>query len=174
MIRSFRLVTLAVPFVGAAAFALTGCGSSTGPTPVPCTQGTVFTSRTPIPANSKTVQVFTTQAAGSLHVSLDWVAPTHVVSTVLAQAPCSVEQLENSACNVLFSLFSPPKPLEDATTLLPAGSYSLIIGNPNAVEESVSADVVLKSAGCPGGGQALALDPPAPTAAGRLERPYSG
>ena len=134
----------------------------------------MFTSRTPIPANTKTVQVFTTHAAGSLHLTLDWGSETHAVSTVLAQAPCSLEQLQNSECNVLFSLFSPPKPLQDATTLVPPGSYSLIIGNPNAVDESVSADVVLKSAGCPGGGQALALEPPAPTAAGRSQRPYPG
>ncbi len=174
MIRSLRLVTLAAPILGVAVGTLTGCGSSTGPTPVPCTQSTVFTSRTQVPANSKSVQTLTTSATGSLHVTLDWGSTSNVVSVVLAQAPCSLEQLQKSECNVLFSLFSPPKPLQDATSLLRAGSYSLIIGNPNAAEESVSAEVVLKSAGCPAESSATLLEPLAPATALRSHRPYSG
>lgn len=174
MIRSFRLPAFAAPLLGFALAPLMGCGSSTGPTPVPCTQSTVFTSRTPVPANTKVVQTVTTSATGSLHLTLDWGSSSHAVSVAFAQAPCSLEQLQNSECNVLFSGFSPPKPLQEATSLLRAGSYSLIIGNPNAVEESVSVEVVLKSAGCPAESQAQMLEPPATATAGRSQRPYTG
>jgi hypothetical protein len=133
----------------------------------------VFTSRTEVLANTKTVQTVTTTATGSLHVTVDWSSNSNVVSLVLAQAPCSLDQLQNSQCNVLFSLFAPPKPLQDSTSLLRAGSYSLIIGNPNAVDETVSADVVLKSAGCPAESSATLLDPPA-SATVASQRPFPG
>jgi hypothetical protein len=71
------------------------------------------------------------------------------MNVVLAQSPCDAERLAAAGCNVLFSLWSPPKPLQDSTSLLRAGTYVLIVGNPNTAPESISAHVILRSAGCP-------------------------
>lgn len=174
MIRSFRLPRFAALVLGPALAPLMGCGSSTGPTPVPCSQSVVFTAHGPIPAGTKNLETFTTHATGSLHVTVDWGSTSNEMSLLLTQAPCTLEQIQNSQCNVLFTVFSPPKPLHDVTTLLHPGTYELVVGNPNAVEESVSVEVVLKSAGCPAESQARLLEPPAPATAGRSQRPYTG
>lgn len=174
MMRSFRFLTFAAPLSGFALVLLSGCGSSTGPTAVPCAQSTVFTAHRKVPAGAKDIEVFTTHATGSLHLTVDWGSDSHEMSVALVQAPCSLEQIQNSQCNVLFTLVSPPKPLQEATTLLHAGSYELVVSNPNPVGESVSVEVVLKTAGCPAESHARALDPPASAAARRSHLPYAG
>jgi hypothetical protein len=118
---------------------------------VPCTHATVFSSRTQIAAHAKTVQSFTTSETGRLELTVDWSFAPTVVSAILSQAPCTLDKLEASECNVQFTLFSPPKPLHESTTLLRAGTYDLILANPNAVPQSFSAQVVLTSVGCPEG-----------------------
>jgi len=128
---------------------LAGCSSPTDPPPVACTHSTVFTSRRQIPANTKDLQTFTIPATGSLDVTVDWTFAGSVMSAVLAQAPCSIEQLQSSSCNVIFSAFSPPKPITDATSLRRSGGgYSLIISNLTSFPETVSVQVTLTSAGC--------------------------
>jgi len=100
--------------------------------------------------NAKDTASITTPATGHLEVTVDWLLASDFVSVALAQAPCSVDQLSNSACDVLFSQFSPPKPLANSTSLLRAGTYTLIVANLNPIPESVSTQVVLTSAGCAG------------------------
>jgi hypothetical protein len=128
---------------------LGGCSSPAGPAPVPCTQVTVFSNRSQLPASTQQIQAITTTAVGRLSVIVDWASSDNVMSMVLAQAPCSSDQLAADEYNVLFSLFSPPKPLQDSTTLLRPGTYDLIIANPNSVPEMITSHVLLLSAGCP-------------------------
>jgi hypothetical protein len=130
MTRSFRSWPCLVLLSGLVPGLTTGCSSPTGPAPVPCTQTTAF-------------------AAGALDVTVDWRSDTDIMNVVLAQSPCTTEQLAAAGCNVLFSAWSPPKPLKDSTTLLRSGTYVLIVGNPNAAPETISARVILRSAGCP-------------------------
>jgi hypothetical protein len=87
--------------------------------------------------------------AGALDVSVDWTSDSTIMNVVLAQSPCTTDQLAAAGCNVLFSAWSPPKHLTDSTSLLPSSTYVLIVGSPNPVQESISAQVALRSAGCP-------------------------
>src|SRR5262245_17134805 len=128
---------------------LAGCDSPAGPEPVPCTRETIFQGGATVAANAKESRTFTSPALGAMDVTVDWTFELSTVSIVVAQAPCSVEQLQNAECNVQFSLWSPPKPLTGSTTLLPAGQYALVFANPNPVAQRVSARVDLRSAGCP-------------------------
>jgi hypothetical protein len=130
---------------------LAGCDSPAGPEPVPCTHETIFQGGATVAANAKEARTFTSPALGALDVSVDWTFELSTVSVAVTQAPCSLEQLQNSECNVQFSLWSPPKPLRGSTLLLPPGQYVLIFANPNPVPQFVSARVDLRSAGCPSG-----------------------
>jgi|SRR5215468_334077 len=146
--RRGRAVSLSALVLGVT----TGCGSSpAGPPPVECAQTTLVSASRTVAPNTKEAQAFTTPATGRLDVTVDWSLPVNIVSVALAQSPCSVDQLQASACNVYFSQFSPPKPLVNSTSLLRAGSYTVIVANPNPVPESFSVRVVLTSAGCPQG-----------------------
>jgi len=128
---------------------LAACDSPAGPEPVPCAQRTIFQGSATVPANSKESRTFTSPALGAMDVTVDWTFELSTVAVVVAQAPCSVEQLQNSECNIQFSLWSPPKPLTGSTSLLPAGQYALVFANPNPAAQRVSARVDLRSAGCP-------------------------
>jgi hypothetical protein len=116
---------------------------------VACSQSTVFTGLAQVAPGIPSVQSFTTTSTGALQVTVDWASEESVMNLVVSQAPCTLEQLQASSCNVLTSLWSPPKPMLASTTLLPSGTYVVIVGNPNAVEESIATRVVLSSAGCP-------------------------
>lgn len=133
----------------ALALLLTSCGSPAGPPTVPCTQTTAFQGGIQVPPNTRHVQSFTTPATGALDVTVDWTSASNIMNVVLTQAPCTTEQLAASGCNVLFSAWSPPKPLRVSTSLLPSGTYVLYVGNPNPAAESITAQVLLSSAGCP-------------------------
>jgi hypothetical protein len=140
-------------FAAAAACALalgplSGCEDAEGPPSFPCTRQTVLSVETRIPASTQIVQSFTTPNTGRLVFSVDWVDPEHIVSVVLAQAPCGEAEFRANACNVISNLFPPPKPLADTTTWLRPGTYDLLIGNFATVEETTSTNVVLSSAGC--------------------------
>ena len=149
MTRSFRRSLLLVASCGLAVGGLTNCENPAGPAPVPCTQTTAFKGGIQVPPNTPHVQSFTTPSTGTLDVTVDWTSASSILNVVLAQSPCTTDQLAASGCNVLFSAWSPPKPLKESTTLLPPGTYVLIVGNPNPAPETISAQVILRSAGCP-------------------------
>ena len=149
MTRSFRSWPCLVLLSGLIPGLATGCSSPTGPAPVPCTQTVAFAGQAQVATGNPLVQPFTTSATGALDVTVDWRSETDIMNVVLAQSPCDAERLAAAGCNVLFSLWSPPKPLQDSTSLLRAGTYVLIVGNPNTATETVSAHVILRSAGCP-------------------------
>jgi len=146
---SFARALLGIAAAGVALAPLAGCDSPAGPEPVPCARETIFQGGATVPANAKESRTFTSPAVGAMDVTVDWTFELSTVSIVVAQAPCSVEQLQNAECNVQFSLWSPPKPLTGSTSLLPAGQYALVFANPNPVPQFVSARVDLRSAGCP-------------------------
>ena len=125
------------------------CSTPAGPTPVDCTRTILATGSRVLAPNVRDTASITTPATGRLEVTVDWVVALDFVSVALAPAPCSVDQLQNSACDVLFSQISPPKPLVNSTSLLRPGTYTLIVANLNPTPESVSTQVVLVSAGCP-------------------------
>jgi len=149
MTRSLRLSLCLLALSGLALGFLSGCSSPAGPSPVPCTETTAFAGTAQVIPNNPHSQSITTTATGALDVSVDWTSASNIMNVVLAQAPCTTDMLQASGCNVLFSAWSPPKPLKESTTLLPAGSYVLIVGNPNPAPETITAQVILRSAGCP-------------------------
>jgi hypothetical protein len=148
---SFARALQGIVVAGLVLAPLAGCDSPAGPEPVPCSHATIFQGSATVPANAKESRTFTSPALGAMAVTVDWTFELSTVSVVVAQAPCSVEQLQNAECNVQFSLWSPPKPLTGSTRLLPAGQYALVFANPNPVPQVVTAHVDLRSAGCPTG-----------------------
>ena len=149
MTRSFRSWPCLVLLSGLVPGLATGCSSPTGPAPVPCTQSTAFAGTAEVAPGIPHAQSFATNATGALDVTVDWASDTDIMNVVLASSPCTTEQLAAAGCNVLFSAWSPPKPLRNSTTLLRSGTYVLIVGNPNTAPETISAHVILRSAGCP-------------------------
>jgi hypothetical protein len=137
------------------ALLLPACGSSPPtmvmptPTPVPCTQATIFQGAAAIPNNTADFESITTTSTGRLDVTLDWTFASSQEGVFIAQAPCSFAQFKASACNFLLSLISPPKPLKGSAPNVAAGTYVLIIGNAASQNESVSIQVLLSAATCP-------------------------
>ena len=153
MISSWRRPLVVAPLCALALGPMAGCSNPAGPTSGPCTEQTVFSDQSPIAANTYLVQSVTAPQTGRLTVTVDWVVPTNILSTVLAQAPCTLEQFLANKCNVILNLFPPPKPLNASTYWLSAGTYDVIIGNFSPVEETASTNVILRSTGCPGPGE---------------------
>jgi hypothetical protein len=142
------------PFVVAALGALalgqvSSCSNPAGPVSGACTRETVFSGRDRVAASTYIDQPITTTKTGRLNLTMDWVLDSSVLSLVLAQGPCSLEQFKANECNVISDLFPPPKPLSDSTTWLSAGDYSMIIGNFTTLDEIASINVELSSTGCP-------------------------
>jgi hypothetical protein len=146
--RSWRRPLVVASLRALALVSMAGCSSPAGPTSGPCTVETVFSGESRIPASTYFVQSITTDRTGRLAVIVDWVLPTDIVSTVLAQGPCSLDQFLANHCNVILNLFPPPKPLVASTYWMNAGSYDLILGNFSPVEEIASMKVTLTSTGC--------------------------
>jgi hypothetical protein len=153
MTRSWRRPLVVAPLCALALGQGAGCSNPAGPPTTPCTVETVFSGDRQIPANTYIVQSITTSVTGRLAVTVDWVLRTNIVSTVLAQAPCSVEQFLDDRCNVILNLFPPPKPLTASTFWMNAGTYDLILGNFSPTAETASMRVVLTSTGCQVPGQ---------------------
>jgi hypothetical protein len=149
MALEFRRSLLLMPLGCLVLGVLASCDNPAGPPPVACSQSTIFSGDAQVSPGIPHVQSLTTTSTGALHVAVDWSREASVMNLVIAQSPCTTEQLQASSCNVITSLWSPPKPMVASTTLLPAGTYVVLVGNPNAVEESISTRVVLISAGCP-------------------------
>jgi hypothetical protein len=108
--RSWRRPLVVAPLCALALGQGAGCSNPAGPPTTPCTIETVFSGESQIPANTYIVQSITTPVTGRLAVTVDWVLRTNIVSTVLAQAPCSVDQFLEDRCNVILNLFHPRSP----------------------------------------------------------------
>ena len=149
MARSWLRPLVLAPLWAVALGPVSGCSNPAGPAPGACTRETVLNTLTPIPASTHIVQSLTTNKTGRLNVTVDWKLDVNVMSAVLAQGPCTLDQFSANECNVIVDLFSPPKPLEDSTTWLRPGGYDLILGNFGLVPDTVAINVTLSSAGCP-------------------------
>ena len=149
MVKTNRTAAvIVVPLCILALGPISGCDTPAGPPSPECTREIVFSAETRIPASTQIVQSFTIPNTGRLRYSVDWVDPEHIVSVVLAQAPCGADEFRVQGCNVIADLSPPPKPLTDTTTWLRPGAYDLLIANFATVEETTSTNVVLSSAGC--------------------------
>jgi hypothetical protein len=155
MMKPMRLAPLAASFVCLTVHLGCGGGSSTTPTPVvqatpiPCTRTPLFQGSGQLPANTVDFESFTTTATGRVDVSLDWTFASSTIGVAIAQGPCSFAQLQAGACTLLLQTVSPPKPLKASVSNVAAGTYGLIILNPNSVLESMSLQVFLSSSTCP-------------------------
>src|SRR5262249_62084683 len=109
--RSWQRSLVLVPLCALVVGEMEGCSRPDGPPTTPCTVETVFSGDSRIPASTYFVQSITTDRTGRLAVIVDWRLPTDIVSTVLAQGPCSLDQFLANQCNVILNLFPPPKPL---------------------------------------------------------------
>jgi hypothetical protein len=153
VVRSSRPALVVAPLCALALGQMAGCSSPAGPSSGPCIVETVFSGQNEVPASTYLVQPITTTKTGRLEVTVDWVSPANIISTVLAQAPCSLDQFKADHCNVILNLFPPPKPLEASTFWLSAGTYDLIIANFSSAGETASTKVVLRGTGCPAPGE---------------------
>jgi hypothetical protein len=142
--RALIVASLCALALGEAA----SCSNPAGPPSGECTRETVFNGRDRVPANNYIVQRVTTTKTGRLSVTMDWVLDSSVLSLVLAQGPCSLDQFKADQCNVISDLFPPPKPLQDSTTWLNPGDYDMIIGNFTPADEIASIHVEQSSTGC--------------------------
>jgi hypothetical protein len=129
-----------------------GCGGSNSPTNVPAVTtppapvSTVLAegSRSNLGVNALLgLDPFTTDAIGTLDVTVDWTFVTNNVQIYLAYAPCSVEQFNAVDCSIAGMSVSPTaKPERLHLTNLRAGTYSLLIDNRGLTVESVAFQIV--------------------------------
>jgi hypothetical protein len=151
--RSSRRTLVVASLLALALGDMGGCSHPTGPTSAACTQETVFNAHNPIPASTFLIERITTNKIGRLELSLDWLLDANIISMVLTQAPCSLEQFKADQCNVILNLFPPPKPLTGSTFWLSPGTYDLILGNFGSLSDIASTNITLRTTGCPTAGE---------------------
>jgi hypothetical protein len=136
--------------------ALSACGGPTAPssdpspTPSPTAVQTVVmqASIDSLPVDYVAGQYFSTSAAGTLDVTVDWTFTEDTLYVWLAKGQCTFEQFGSDACEYLTQSLAPrPKPGVLSVPGLAAGPYTLIVGNLGPRDESVSYQVVLTSTG---------------------------
>src|SRR5262245_19860856 len=116
--RTWQRPLLAVPLCALVLGPMPGCSNPAGPVSGECTRTTVFNGVVPIQGSARVVQSITTPHTGRLRITVDWGLDVNIMSAVLAQGPCSLEQFQANQRNVIVDLFSPPKPLAESTTWL--------------------------------------------------------
>lgn len=151
---------LSVRFVGialvmGAVVALSACGTSptepkiASPPPPPASVKTVVMegSIASLPVDYVAGQYFSTTAAGTIDVTVDWTFTENTIYVWLAKGKCTFEQFDAGACEYATTSFaSRPKPRVLSVPGAAAGTYTLIIGNLGPRDEATSYQVVLTSA----------------------------
>ena len=129
-----------------------GCGGSNSPTHVPAVTTPPAPVSTVLAEGSGTnlganivlgLDPFTTNANGTVDVTVDWTFVTNNVQIYLADGQCSAEQFNSYDCVFAGrseSLTAKPERLQ--LTNLRAGTYSLLIYNGGPTVESVSFQIV--------------------------------
>ena len=138
---------------------LTGCGSDrvVGPSPppppsaAPCSQTSVFgPAQGSLPTRNLDMESFSTSTTGRVDVFLDWTLADSPMGVYVVQGSCNLDQFNARTCNFIARSEPPgPKPRRISADNVSAGSYTLMIGNFAAVDESVSTQVWSSSSGCP-------------------------
>jgi hypothetical protein len=94
------------------------------------------------------VPPFTTSAAGTLDVQVDWTFASNDVDVYLARGSCSFEQFVSQRCDLAaFSESATAKPERLTVPNAAAGMYTLLIGNLGPGDESLSYVVGLTAGG---------------------------
>jgi len=101
--------------------------------------------------------------AGRLDVVVDWTFAQTPLGIYVFQGTCNLDQFAARTCNFLLaSEPSQAKPRLASVSNAPAGTYTLLIANFGSLNESLAAQIVLRSATCP----ALAAAPAQASMAG--------
>lgn len=129
----------------------TACGSSTpsGPTaqPTPAPVKSLLTQGTfQLASVSKAVSAgfpfdaarvdFNLGSTAKLDVTVDWTFASDAVAIAVYAGSCTFSQFYANACNELGSTNPGAKPAQLSLNNLAAGSYTLIVANPGANDES--------------------------------------
>jgi hypothetical protein len=154
MTRMHRPFLLLVPFL---AVLLPSCGGSSSspstpstpaPTPTPApVRRVLFQGSESLGVLQLRVIPFTTTAAVTLDITVDWTFATNLVAVYLAQGNCTFDQFVANQCNLrIASETATPKPKVLTVPDAAAGAYTFFVGNVGPTEESVSFQVGLTSA----------------------------
>jgi len=124
-----------------------------------------------IPARVLDTESFTTNLNGRVDVVLDWTFADSPMGVYVVQGSCNVDQFNARTCNFLIRSDPPgPKPRKVSASNVAPGTYGLLIGNFANVDESVSTQIFLSSAGCP----PLSVSPPSSAALDQARGQVSG
>jgi hypothetical protein len=167
--------------VATIALGLSGCGSDKiGPPPPPTpppppAQVTRVVSQGNTPMQSKHVApvVFTTTAAGSVGITVDWTFATNDVDIFLARGsePCTLQTFNDRSCGFIATEESlSMKPEKLTVPSLAAGTYSLYIANFGDTDESVAWQFTLTSTSASSASVATTATVPRSAAKGTLNR----
>ncbi len=134
------------------ALSLPACGSSTPtplPTPTPCTQTPLLQVNGPVPSRGLGRVALPVASSGRLDITIDWTfATSPIAAYVVAAGSCPIESFNASACTFLARSETTAKPRKFSVNVS-AGNYELLVVNFAAVDESISAQIVLSSSTCP-------------------------
>jgi hypothetical protein len=115
----------------------------------PCNQTTVFQGSGSLPPLTIDEERFTTGATSRVDVTVDWTFPASVIGVYVVQGGCTLDQFNARSCNFLIRSDSGSKPRKVSAPNVAAGTYSLLLANFADQDESLSAQVVQSSVGCP-------------------------
>lgn len=126
-----------------------GAGCPQSPSPPP-TEVTRVVSQGSGPIGSKVLApvVFTTSAAGSVAVTVDWTFATNDVDIFLTRGsePCTLATFNDRSCGFIATEESASmKPEKLTVPSLAAGTYTLYVANFGSTDESVAYQVTLTS-----------------------------
>jgi hypothetical protein len=141
-------------FLSAAALttALAGCGGSSTtptptstPTPTPPPPQVVFqVTGFSVPAGFAAGGSFTTSRAGALDATVDWTFATNDIDVFIGQGSCDENTFGTSQCPILAAAQSATaKPETIHLASAAAGTYTIVVANFGATDESASLQVVL-------------------------------
>jgi hypothetical protein len=125
-----------------------GCQASPSPTPPPSVTRVVSQGSYQLESKAAVAVVFTTTAAGTVGITVDWTFATNDVDIFLARGsePCTVETLNARSCGIIATEESTSmKPEKLTVPGLAAGTYTLYVANFGDTDESVAYQVTLTS-----------------------------
>jgi hypothetical protein len=124
-----------------------GCQPSASPSPTQVTR-VISQGSGSLEAGFIGPVVFTTTAAGSVGITVDWTFATNDVDIFLARGaePCTLETFNNRTCGFIATEESTSmKPEKLTVPGLAAGTYTLYVANFGDTDESVAYQVTLTS-----------------------------